>query len=139
MHGRFLGLLLLVALLTQSCAFNGLPTRSLQHRRPHQTTLICSADTGKLLYDAAYAGNCDKMRLLIAEAKGDKKILNWQSAERYGRTPLVIASYYGKLEAVQLLLSTKEVDINQGSDFGATALHFAAHRGHMNVVKGTSI
>ena len=79
------------------------------------------------------------MRLLIAEAKGDKKILNWQSAERYGRTPLVIASYYGKLEAVQLLLSTKEVDINQGSDFGATALHFAAHRGHMNVVKGTSI
>ena len=36
----------------------------------------------------------------------------------------------------QLLLSLKEVDINQGSDFGATALHFAAHRGHMNVVKG---
>ena len=135
MYGRLFGLAFLCALLTLSYAF--LP-RGPQRRSHQPSTLICSAaaDPGKLLYDAAYAGNVEKMKLLITEAKGDKKILNWNSVERYGRTPLVIASYYGKLEAVQLLLSVKEVDINQGSDFGATALHFAAHRGHMDVVKG---
>lgn len=100
--------------------------------------ISCSADVEKLgraLYDAAYSGNAEKMRSLLAKSKGDKKVLNWANIERYGRTPLVIASYYGRLEAVNLLLGTPGIDPNSSSDFGATALHFAAHRGHVAVVK----
>lgn len=32
-------------------------------------------------------------------------------------------------------MATPGVDVNKGTDFGATALHFAAHRGHSEVVK----
>jgi len=90
---------------------------------------------GESLYDAAYKGDLVKMQAVIAECKGNKQALNWQNMERYGRTPLVIAAYYNKIDAVKLLLATPGVDINCSSDFGATALHFAAHRGHLEVVK----
>ena len=108
-------------------------------RMNHRRFIICSTasadDIGKKLYDSATKGDVDKLKLLISEAKGDKNILNWRAKERYGRTPLVIASYYGKIDAVKLLMGTKGVDVNMGTDFGATALHFAAHRGHFDVVK----
>jgi len=106
------------------------------HARRVTTTISLGAATaGAALYDAAYSGNLDKMKAIISESKGNKETLNWRNMERYGRTPLVIASYYNKADAVQLLLSTPGVDPNLGSDFGATALHFAAHRGHLQVVK----
>ena len=89
---------------------------------------------GRQLYELAGQGNAEKLKTFLADVKGNRNILNWKSKERYGRTPLVIASYYGKLESVKLLLSTKGVDANLGTDFGATALHFAAHRGHVEVV-----
>jgi len=92
-------------------------------------------DAGLKLYNAAYAGDTGKLKVLLAEAKGSKAILNWRNEERYGRTPLVIAAYYNKVEAVKLLCSTPGVDVNASSDFGATALHFAAHRGHLEVVQ----
>lgn len=108
-------------------------------RLNHKRFIVCSTasrdDVGKKLYDAATKGDVDKLKLLITETKGDKDTLNWRAKERYGRTPLVIASYYGKFDAVKLLMSTKGVDVNLGTDFGATALHFAAHRGHFDVVK----
>ena len=101
--------------------------------------LICSAsaidDAGRRLYDIAYKGDAEKLKVLVAEAKGNKNILNWRFQERYGRTPLVIASYYNRIEAVKILLATPGVDVNSGTDFGATSLHFAAHRGHLDVVK----
>lgn len=75
------------------------------------------------------------MQEIIKAAKGDKKVLNFQSVERYGRTPLIISAYYNKVAAVKLLLATPGVDPNLGSEFGATALHFSAHRGHVEVVK----
>ena len=107
--------------------------------RMNNRYIICSVssddDVGRRMYDTAYNGNAEKLKALIAEAKGNKKILNWRSEERYGRTPLVIASYYGRLEAVKLLLAAPGVDVNLGTDYGATALHFAAHRGHFDVVK----
>lgn len=110
--------------------------RNVQVTSRHQS-VVCNAalEPGNQLYDAAYAGNVEKMKELIVAAKGDKKVLNWQNMERYGRTPLVISAYYNKVAAVKLLLSTPGVDPNLGSDFGATALHFAAHRGHLDVVK----
>ena len=105
--------------------------------RPHGSFLACSAaeDSGARLYDAAYAGNLEKLKVILAECKGNKAALNWRNMERYGRTPLVIAAYYNKLESIKLMLSTPGVDVNASSDFGATALHFAAHRGHLEVVQ----
>ena len=100
MYSTLFGLVLVVMLFTLSNAFHT-PFQFPQGlRRPYKQTIItCNAEPGKLLYDAAYAGNIEKMKQIITEAKGDKKILNWNSPERYGRTPLVIASYYGKVEA----------------------------------------
>ena len=129
-------LLFLVAATTHAFSRAGLESRSL---RLSNKLIVCSAtssdDAGRLLYDTATSGDAEKLKTLIAEAKGDGKVLNWRATERYGRTPLVIASYYGKLEAVKILVGARGVDVNLGTDFGATALHFAAHRGHFDVVK----
>jgi len=98
---------------------------------------VCSAvdEVGKKVYDAAYAGNAEKLKAVLAECKGNKAVLNYRNEERYGRTPLVIAAYYNKLESIKILLATPGVDVNASSDFGATALHFAAFRGHLEVVQ----
>lgn len=128
--------LAVMALIWGASAFHTLPSRNaLNMHLPQNRVITCSAvDAGNALYNAAYAGNCDKMKTLITQYEGNSKVLNWENPERYGRTPLIIASYYGKLEAVKLLLATPGVDPNKGSDFGATPLHFAAHRGHVSVV-----
>ena len=111
------------------------PSIRLNHERFITRSSASPDEIGKRLYDTATKGDVEKIKLLINEAKGDKNVLNWRAKERYGRTPLVIASYYGKLDTVKVLLNTKGVDVNMGTDFGATALHFAAHRGHFDVVK----
>jgi hypothetical protein len=90
---------------------------------------------GQKLYNAAYSGNVEELKAVLLENKGNKAVLNYRNEERYGRTPLVIASYYNRIESVKLLLSTPGVDVNASSDFGASALHFAAHRGHLEVVQ----
>ena len=89
---------------------------------------------GRAFYEAASKGNMAKLQALADDNPGKKNVLNFKVQERYGRTPLVIASYYGKLEAVKFLLATKGVDPNMGTAYGATPLHFAAHRGHLDVV-----
>jgi len=104
--------------------------------RNYKPILTCSAaEPGRRLYDAAYAGDVAQMKVVLAECKGKPDQLNWASKERYGRTPLVIACYYNRVDAVKLLLSTPGVDVNKGIDFGTTALMYAAHRGHADVVK----
>ena len=91
--------------------------------------------SGRKLYELAGRGDTgERIKSILADAKGNKNILNWKAKERYGRTPIVIASYYGKAETVKLLLAAKGLDANMGTDFGTTALHFAAHRGHVEVV-----
>ena len=89
---------------------------------------------GRAFYEAASKGNVAKLKALAQEYSGNKNVLNFKIQERYGRTPLVIASYYGKTEAVKFLLGLRGVDPNQGTAYGATPLHFAAHRGHLDVV-----
>lgn len=127
-------LILIIAATSHAFSRSGLSSQSI---RLNKRFILCStaADAGKQFYDTASRGDAEKLKTMGADAKGDKNILNWRFKERYGRTPLVIASYYGKVEAVKVLLGTKGVDVNMGTDFGATALHFAAHRGHFDVVK----
>jgi len=54
-----------------------------------------SDNIGRNMYEMASKGNIIKLQQLIDDSHGDKNILNYASPERYGRTPLVIASYYG--------------------------------------------
>jgi len=126
-------LILVTLCLSVALAFNnaGFAVRL----RRHGYFLTCSMELGQKLYNAAYAGNVEVLKTVLAECKGNKAVLNYRNEERYGRTPLVIAAYYNKLEAIKLLLSTPGVDVNASSDFGASALHFAAHRGHLEVVQ----
>lgn len=97
--------------------------------------ITCSMDLGQKLYNAAYNGNIEILKTVLAECKGNKAVLNYRNEERYGRTPLVIAAYYNKIDSAKLLLSTPGVDVNASSDFGASALHFAAFRGHLEMVQ----
>lgn len=131
-------IILLFIFFVASYAFSraGLAPRSIWLNNRFVVSSTASPDdTGRKLYEIATRGDVEKLKTVIAEAKGNKNILNWQAKERYGRTPLIIASYYGKLETVKVLLATNGVDVNMSTDFGATALHFAAHRGHLDVVK----
>jgi 26S proteasome non-ATPase regulatory subunit 10 len=124
---------LMLQILILACAFT---PRPFEGRIMYRGSIKCSVDDiGRKIYDAAYANNLEKLKTVLLECKGNKAALNWRNMERYGRTPLVIAAYYNKIESVKLLLSTPGVDINASSDFGATALHFAAHRGHLEVVQ----
>lgn len=127
-----LPIIVLGFLSSSSWAFN--PTQS----RPRGSFLTFSSitdDAGQDIYDAAYSGNVVKLKSVLAKFVGNKAVLNWRNTQRYGRTPLVIAAYYNKIESAKLLLSTPGVDVNASSDFGATALHFAAHRGHLEMVQ----
>ena len=104
--------------LVAAYAFHKSNFLSLSSPRQFERILTSLAvDPGKLLYEAAYAGDLDKMKIVLKECKGKPDQLNWSSAERYGRTPLVIASYYNQVEAVKLLLSTPGVDVNKGIAF----------------------
>ncbi len=52
-----------------------------------------------------------------------------------GTTPLYIASYYGRVEVVKLLLSDSRTNINKTMQYGATPLYIASEKGHAEVVK----
>ena len=47
-----------------------------------------------------------------------------------GATPLHLASCYGQVEAVEMLVGTPGVNVNATTAEGLTALHIAAHLGH---------
>jgi ankyrin repeat protein len=57
-----------------------------------------------------------------------------KKVDKYGRSALHIAAFFGKLNEVQFLIDSK-IDINLKDQFGCTALHFATIRGHVTVVK----
>jgi ankyrin repeat protein len=54
---------------------------------------------------------------------------------KFGETALIVAAANGSLEAVELLLSEKDIDINSVSVKGASALEAAARREHGKIVE----
>ncbi|WP_318271326.1 ankyrin repeat domain-containing protein [Sphingobacterium cellulitidis] len=47
----------------------------------------------------------------------------------------IIACEGGKRKIAELLLENKEVDVTYTDEKGRTALHYAAHRGYLDLVK----
>ena len=111
----------LLTVVTSSIAFTGFPGFRLQRGRDRMrwSPVLFGASedeaAGRAFYEAASKGNMAKLQALADDNPGKKNVLNFKVQERYGRTPLVIASYYGKLEAVKFLLSTKGEDPNMGT------------------------
>ena len=84
-------------------------------------------------------------QLLRASREGNlalvKELVGWQgmdpnSHKKDGRTPLMLASLFGREEVVAFLLCLPSINTeakNVGGEM--TALHYAAARGHLQVVK----
>ncbi len=81
--------------------------------------------------------------LTLASARGHAGIVTQLLAagadanapDIYGWTPLMRAVYEDRFEAVRALLGNKSLRVNARDDRGATALHFAAARGSLNIAK----
>lgn len=53
---------------------------------------------------------------------------------RYGLTPLHLASAGGHLKIVEFLMSLNKSDVQAKNAIGQTPLHFAAAKGHTEVI-----
>ncbi len=81
------------------------------------------------LCEAAKKGNLAMVKMLIEAGSGADDRDNWGS-----ETPLMKASYYGKIEIVKFLLENN-ADIKATDYRGNTPLLHAAWSGHLDVVK----
>ncbi|KAL4339829.1 hypothetical protein GQ457_08G011470 [Hibiscus cannabinus] len=71
----------------------------------------------------------DEVGLWYGRQKGSKQMVNGE------RTPLMVASMYGSIDVIKLILSSSDADVNRvcGGD-KITALHCAAAGGAVNVI-----
>lgn len=84
---------------------------------------------GTALSVACQNGNEDVVRLLL-----DEPVLVDHQSPHNGQTPLIIASALGFKNIVKMLL-LKGADVDLKDNAGGTALHFAQHKQHHDVVK----
>eukprot|EP00931_Biecheleriopsis_adriatica_P120482 TRINITY_DN95609_c0_g1_i1.p1 TRINITY_DN95609_c0_g1~~TRINITY_DN95609_c0_g1_i1.p1 ORF type:complete len:228 (+),score=74.05 TRINITY_DN95609_c0_g1_i1:62-685(+) len=52
-----------------------------------------------------------------------------------GATPLMIAAFNGKLNIVEALLQQRHLKVTEGNNYNSTALHYAAQRGHDQIIE----
>jgi ankyrin repeat protein len=78
---------------------------------------------------AAVKGYDELVRLLLARG-ADPNL-----RDIYGWTPLMRAAYENRLTVVRALLASNATKVNVSNDNGATALHQAARRGHLQIVQ----
>ncbi|KAK8542158.1 hypothetical protein V6N13_137271 [Hibiscus sabdariffa] len=71
----------------------------------------------------------DEVGLWYGRQKGSKQMVNEE------RTPLMVASMYGSIDVIKLILSSSDADVNRvcGRD-KSTALHCAASGGAVNII-----
>jgi ankyrin repeat protein len=81
------------------------------------------------LYSASAKGHIGIVRCLL-EAGADFKL----TCAETDVSPLMIAAYHSRLEVVQELLEVG-ADPNIGSTDGATAIFYAAQKGHLEVIR----
>ena len=84
------------------------------------------------LYDAADAGDPERVQVLVERGADKEKVTNKEVG--YDTTPLSIASRNGHLPVVQYLVE-QGVDKEMKDFFGWTPLYIASRNGHIGVVR----
>jgi len=87
------------------------------------------ANAGEI-HDAAKAGNVAKVKEL---ADKDPRLIYTFNEE--GKTPLHLASAWGQLQVMELLLKDYHCDVNVKNKYGGTPLHAAASLGQPESIK----
>lgn len=91
--------------------------------------------TGKQIYELASSGKASELRLLLEKACTAES-LNWANPSKSLYTPLIIAAYNGYIEVVKILLEQCDmIDVNKCNKHEATALHWAAGIGRLEICK----
>ena len=88
---------------------------------------VCTA-----LHIVAKDGNTEILDILISDSRFAKLI---NETDDVGYTPLNIAAFKGKCDAVRLLLNCDLIDPNKPDAGNYTPLHNAVYSGHVSVVK----
>ncbi|XP_078346989.1 uncharacterized protein LOC144632255 isoform X8 [Oculina patagonica] len=104
----------------------------------NQTTIGVNPDKGetqstknedwKLLKSAIQGGNVTIIEMVLARG------LDVNSKDSNGNTPLMIAAFCGKMEAVNYLLD-KGADLSLTGQYGRNSLHFASEGGNVTVIE----
>ncbi len=118
---RFFWVVLFAFIITEVFIDNGL-TAAEQSSNSTVTIKL------KVLSESMDADDITKVRKLI-EAGADVNVIN-----KYGKTPLLMASRNGHTEVVKLLLQAK-ADVNAKDRIGSTALRNASNSGHLDIVQ----
>jgi ankyrin repeat protein len=108
--------------------FNGMATAPATRVMPSMTY---SPAEYKLLSDAE-CGRADTILELLSNPGGTRMDLN--CTDEFDRTPLVLASYYGHHNVVQLLIDFG-ADVNRVDQSGWSSLYAASQRGHLATVQ----
>jgi len=78
---------------------------------------------------AAVKGYTDTVKLLIAHGA------DVNTPDIYGWTPLMRATFENRPAVVETLLQVNDIDLDAGDEYGATALHHAAIKAHLQIVR----
>ena len=91
-------------------------------------------DAGRAIIGAARHRDMAKLRPLVQSWSGNEDVLNWDNAGT-GFFPLLIASWHGHADAVQILVDSPGVDANKVTSGGFSAIIGAAYFGRLNVLR----
>ena len=72
---------------------------------------------------------------LLLQLKSGSSVIDIDSKDSYGRTPLSYAAERGHEQIAQLLLATDQVDVNSKNVYGRTPLSYAVEEGHKALVQ----
>jgi len=95
----------------------------------------------KAIYNCAMGGFADDLKTLLEHWHSEPNVLsdflkNFRGDEDGRYTPLMAASFYGRLECVKVLVAQPWIDINKGrDDVNETALYYASYMGHVDIVE----
>lgn len=87
-----------------------------------------SEKNGSALFQACNSGKMDMIRLLVAAGAR-------ANGENGAHSPWLSAAGHGDAGILRILLSAPQIDVRETETRGRTALHLAAERGHVAVVR----
>ncbi|XP_071098269.1 serine/threonine-protein phosphatase 6 regulatory ankyrin repeat subunit A-like [Haliotis cracherodii] len=90
---------------------------------------VVDANGDNILHVACYCGNVDMVMHLISQ-----KVCGIESRGKYGRTPIMQAAFFGRIDVFELLLN-EGADLSVADDDGDNILHVACLGGNVAMVK----